>query len=254
MLSGSINTNLSAQLAVEVLGATNSALQGAENHISTGDRMADATDDGAASAVAHTEAMNAPSSARGVLVDRTGIGVQGSQRTQYEQQYNSLVASVKAHFQDASYTGSTLLADLTGGSGTSGNVSVIRNEVGDTYGVNSYSGSEVYTSVAFTGTELASSTAVAGLITASGTFLNQIDRPGTALNTYDPASNYLSNQVVTYNNTKIDALNTGLGALVDADLTKESARLQALQTQQQLTTQSLSTANQAPQSLLKLFQ
>ena len=44
-----------------------------------------------------------------------------------------------------------------------------------------------------------------------------------------------------------------IGALIDADLAKESARLQALQIRQQLGTQSLSIANQAPQSLLSLF-
>ena len=51
----------------------------------------------------------------------------------------------------------------------------------------------------------------------------------------------------------IDSLKTGIGALVDADLEAASARLQALQVQQQLGIQSLSIANQAPQSILALF-
>lgn len=55
------------------------------------------------------------------------------------------------------------------------------------------------------------------------------------------------------NRSKLDSLETGLGALVDADLAKESARMQSLQIRQQLGTQSLSTANQAPQALLSLF-
>ena len=50
-----------------------------------------------------------------------------------------------------------------------------------------------------------------------------------------------------------DALKTGIGALVDADMEEASARLQALQVQQQLATQSLSIANQAPQAILSLF-
>ncbi len=50
-----------------------------------------------------------------------------------------------------------------------------------------------------------------------------------------------------------DSLKSGIGSLVDADLEEASARLQALQVQQQLATQSLSIANQAPQSLLSLF-
>ena len=50
-----------------------------------------------------------------------------------------------------------------------------------------------------------------------------------------------------------DVLETGVGNLVDADLAKESARLQALQVQQQLGTQALSIANTGPQSILALF-
>jgi flagellin len=50
-----------------------------------------------------------------------------------------------------------------------------------------------------------------------------------------------------------DSLKEGLGALVDADLAEESARLTSLQTRQQLATQSLSIANQQSQSLLSLF-
>jgi flagellin len=50
-----------------------------------------------------------------------------------------------------------------------------------------------------------------------------------------------------------DALKVGVGALVDADMEEASARLQALQVQQQLATQSLSIANQAPQNILSLF-
>jgi len=51
-----------------------------------------------------------------------------------------------------------------------------------------------------------------------------------------------------------DSLTAGIGSLVDADLEEASARLQALQVQQQLATQSLSIANRAPQSILALFQ
>ncbi|QPH53079.1 flagellin [Pontivivens ytuae] len=50
-----------------------------------------------------------------------------------------------------------------------------------------------------------------------------------------------------------DSLTTGKGALVDADMEEASARLQALQVQQQLGIQSLSIANQAPQNILALF-
>ncbi len=51
-----------------------------------------------------------------------------------------------------------------------------------------------------------------------------------------------------------DALKSGIGSLVDADMEEASARLQAIQVQQQLGVQALSIANQAPQQLLSLFQ
>jgi flagellin len=54
-------------------------------------------------------------------------------------------------------------------------------------------------------------------------------------------------------NTLVDAMTTGIGGLVDADMEAASAKLQALQVQSQLGVQALSIANQAPQSLLSLF-
>ncbi|UWR22379.1 flagellin [Sulfitobacter sp. S190] len=50
-----------------------------------------------------------------------------------------------------------------------------------------------------------------------------------------------------------DAVKSGIGALVDTDMEAASAKLQALQTQQQLGVQALSIANQAPQTILSLF-
>ncbi len=50
-----------------------------------------------------------------------------------------------------------------------------------------------------------------------------------------------------------NALKSGIGSMVDADMEETSARLQALQVQQQLATQSLSIANQQPQNILALF-
>jgi flagellin len=50
-----------------------------------------------------------------------------------------------------------------------------------------------------------------------------------------------------------DSMKSGIGSLVDADMEETSARLQALQVQQQLGVQALSMANQAPQSVLSLF-
>ena len=51
----------------------------------------------------------------------------------------------------------------------------------------------------------------------------------------------------------MNAIDRGISTLVDADMTAESTRLQALQTQQQLGIQALSIANSAPQNVLALF-
>lgn len=68
---------------------------------------------------------------------------------------------------------------------------------------------------------------------------------GTAQRRIDVQSSFVNNLV--------DALKSGIGSMVDADMEETSARLQALQVQQQLATQSLSIANQAPQNILSLF-
>jgi flagellin len=68
---------------------------------------------------------------------------------------------------------------------------------------------------------------------------------GSAQGRIETQSNFVSKLM--------DSLKSGVGTLVDADMEAASARLQALQVQQQLATQSLSIANQAPQSILSLF-
>ncbi|EFH10900.1 flagellin [Pseudoroseomonas cervicalis] len=84
------------------------------------------------------------------------------------------------------------------------------------------------------------------------TFTAVKESSNAAQNQLGNDSKFVSNQM-TYNSARIDAMEEGLGSLVDADLAKESARLTALQTQQQLATTALSTANSAPQVLLSLF-
>jgi flagellin len=269
-------------IALESLNNTNNQLAVVQKQVSTGYRVADATDDGAAFAVAQsvrstvgalttanqqlgnvqgllsttqsglTSVSNTMASMRSVLLDLTDANVSGTQRAQYVTQYQSLLASVKNNIMDAGYNGKTLIGNITGSNGSFARVATIRNEFGASYGIATYGGSGLYASINFTSTQLNSATAVAALITATGTFSNSANNVGTALNTVGSEVNFVNNQV-SYNSNKIDALNTGLGSLVDADLAKESAQLQALQIRQQLGTQALSLANQAPQTLLSLF-
>jgi flagellin len=178
--------------------------------------------------------------------------VSGTQRSQYQNQYNSLLANVKTFIQDAGYNGKTLIGNITGSSGSFARVATVRNETGASYGIASFSGSALFGSIAFTSTILGGAASVAALLSTTGTFINQMNAVGNGLNQVGSEVNYVNNQI-SYNSNKVDALNTGLGSLVDADLAKESAALQSLQIRQQLGTQALSMANQAPQTLLSLF-
>jgi flagellin len=278
----SVNSNQSALIALQSLNATNSMLQVVQKQVSTGFRVADAVDDGAAYAIAQgirstvgaltsanqqlggsqgilattmsglNKISNTMTSMRDVLVKLGDSNVTGADRTNYTAQYTSMLANVKTFIQDANYDGKSLIGDLTGSNGTFGRVAVARNESGSTFGIATFGGSALFGSIGFGTTTLAGAATVAALITASGTFIKMFNAVSTALNTVGSETNYVNNQV-SYNSDKIDALNTGLGSLVDADLAKESARLQSLQIRQQLGTQSLSIANQAPAALLNLF-
>jgi len=309
MSLNSVNTNMGAMIALESLNRTNADLAATQKRVSTGSRVADATDDGAAYAVAQSvrstvgalgaanqqlgnlqgllsttqsglnDVSNTMASMRDVLVKLSDSNVAGNQRTQYQAQYSSLLANVKSFIQDANYNGKTLIGNIAGSSGTFARVSTVRNESGASYGIATYGASAMYNAIAFSfGATMSSipshgagntgagsavalaihtqasygSSTVAAMLTVGGTFIKQMYAVGSALNTIGSEVNYVNNQV-SYNNDKIDALNTGLGSLVDADLAKESAQLQALQIRQQLGTQALSLANQAPQTLLSLF-
>ena len=298
MSVGSINTNNAAYVALQSLNGTSSALQTAQKEISTGYRVADATDDGGAFAVAQkvrsdvgaltsvnqqlgnakglvstaitslTSISNSVTAAKALLVKISDQSISDSQRQQYITSYTELVQSVANSVDGSTYNGQTLLGAASGGvSGTS--KAVINNEAGATTTINaedvsglpntlaeligvsfsrSASGVDTISTVA---ASLAQTAALAALQVNAGFDSTQTALAGQ-LNQAGADSNYLDAQI-TFNSNKIDSLNSGLGALVDADLSKESAVLQSLQIKQQLGTQALSIANQSPQSLLSLF-
>lgn len=94
--------------------------------------------------------------------------------------------------------------------------------------------------------------------TASGAALALGAIEGLEQTAIDAAASFGSAQTridtqAKFVSTLSDALKSGIGSMVDADMEETSARLQALQVQQQLATQALSIANQAPQNILSLF-
>jgi len=281
MSLNSVNTNMGAMIALQSLNRTNEALEATQKRISTGFRVADAKDDGAVFAVAQavradvralTSANEQLGGVKGmlettmsslrnisetmtkmkeVLVKLADSNVTGQTRTDYEQQYDALRSSVQDFINDAGYNGKSLLK----GTGTTANqwattLKVVRNQLGDQYAIGGYDASvSIYNSM---GAAPGNATAAANALTAGSGFGKAFKRVGVQLNIYGSNFNAVSNQI-TFNKDKIDAINSGLGALIDADLAKESARLQSLQIRQQLGAQSLGIANQSPQILLSLF-
>ena len=274
----SVNTNMGAMVALESLNSTTTQLQATQKQISTGYRVADATDDGAAYAVAQglrsnvaalTSANQQLSASAGllqttvkglqsvssemsqvqsVLVKLADSSISTNERTQYQAELTQYANNIKANVQDSAYQGKTLVNNFSGGGMT--HVAIVRNELGNQYTLGTYGASAVYHAIS--SLEGATAGAASAALANGGTFQTQMNALGTAMNNYGNASSYISSQV-TFNSNRIDAINSGLGALVDANLSQEAANLQALQTRQQLGTQSLSMANQAPNSLLSLF-
>ncbi len=94
-------------------------------------------------------------------------------------------------------------------------------------------------------------------LTGSQASISSVETAITRNNTIAANLGAVSQQIAriqTFTPLLSSALTAGVGALTDADLASESARLTSLQTKQQLATQSLSIANKQPQSLLSLFQ
>ena len=276
MPMNSINTNNSAMVALQALNRTNDELAGVQKRISTGLRVTDAKDDGAAFAVAErirgdmaatTSANQQLGAVKGLLeVSRASLenvstsliklkelvvkladgALAPEQRSQYQAQAKELTNNVKSFISDADYNGRNLLKDPT-----TLPLKVISNGAGGSYTFNGYSAlAGIYNQIS-AANGFTMQDAVDAL-TATGKVGTAITNTLTQLNNFGSYSNYIDTQI-NFNKKILDAQESGMGSLIDADLAKESARLQSLQIRQQLGGQSLSIANQAPQTLLSLF-
>jgi len=88
--------------------------------------------------------------------------------------------------------------------------------------------------------------------TAVSTIIGVISSINTAVATLGSKSKSLM-AIKEFNSKLSDSTEKGIGTLVDADLARESAKLQSLQVKQQLGAQALSIANQSPQIILSFF-
>jgi flagellin len=270
-MSTSINTNIGAQIALTELNQTTNDLTTVQKRISTGLKVSDAFDNGAVFAIAQglrsdvsaistvngqlgaakgaisvavaasTGVQNTLSDLRSVLLQLSDQNVTGNARTQLNAQYSTLKTAITNYVSGANYNGTNLL------SAGSANKAVIQDISANQYQIQAQDLSANVTALL---TAVSDATGAASLL--GGGFVSAQNFVGTALNSLAANSKFIDNQI-TFNNAISDATNAGIGSLVDADLAKESAKLQALQVKQQLGTQALSIANQSAQSLLSLF-
>jgi len=267
----SIHTNNSALIALQGLNAIGKQLDNVTKQVNTGYKVNDALDDGAAFAVAQglrsdlsaidavtgqlqsaqgliqvantagTNISNDFSTLKAVLVKLSDADLSSSARSDYESQYTSIVAEISGYVASATFNGQNLLSGTTA-------VNIISSTTGNTITITSFDlNSQVVSSLGSAPTDAASAIALltGGFSTAQTNIANSLASFGTG-------NTRVSNQI-TYLGAVSDATTTGLGSIVDADLAKQSAKLQSLQTQQQLATQTLSIANQQSSILLNLF-
>ncbi len=211
--------------------------------------------------------------AQSLLVKIGDSSIPQGQRDQYVTSYKSLVSQVANFVDNSKYNGQTLLGSVAGAAPVAGAAkTVINSETGTTSTIagedvsglaNTLAGligstfSRSAAGVDSFGTITAGADQTAAALALSATtgataFSTALKGVADQLNQVGADSNLLD-ATISFNTSKIDSLNAGLGALIDTDLSKESAKLQALQIKQQLGTQALSLANQAPQALLSLF-
>jgi flagellin len=276
MSLNSVNTNVGAMVALENLTATQTQLQKAQNQINTGLKIATAKDDGSTWAIAQNQraqvlsldsvkqslsrgqsaldvAISAGTSISDLLTQMKALalsasdkGLNTTDRTALNDQFKSLRDQITTIVTNADFNGTNIIK----ASGTT------------IYALANADGTSKITVAAedmsLGGTNLTSvnTTASIGTSTTANTMIGNLqsalDNVSASLAKLGTGSNAL-NTHATFITSLQDSLNSGISNLVDADLAKESATLQALQTKQQLGVQALSIANSSTSVLLSLF-
>jgi flagellin len=271
----SVNNNPGALVALENLNQTSQSLQKAQNIISTGLAVASAKDNGAIWAIAQNERATVSS------LDAVKSSLQtGQSIIDVANSAGTTVSNLLTQMQEKALAASDSSLDTASRVALNNDFVALRNQITSTVqnatfnGVNLLDGSltkitslanaqgtSVLTTLAQKLTlggaiitlsataTISTVTSATAAIAVVGTSLANADTAlaalGTSSNALDTHLNFVSSLQ--------DTLTTGIGNLVNADLAKESATLQALQTKQQLGIQALSIANTASSALLGLF-
>lgn len=275
-MTNSVHTNASAAIALQNLTRTNDRLGDVQSRISTGLKVQGAKDNAAIWAIAQGQradvgalsavkqsldratsiadvALSAGESISDLLnqlKEKVVAAKDASLKTQSRQlldsDFKALLKAISSQVANAEFDGGNLLnGTLTNG------IKFLANADASSFITLSAKNLSLGGAII----ELALSDSLLTL-TGATQALTRLDDSITQLNAALGGLGAEAKQIAAHNTfvTKlIDTLESGIGNLVDADLAKESAKLQALQVQQQLGAQSLSIANQAPQIILSLF-
>lgn len=263
----SILTNTSAMVALQTLKSINKGMAKVQDEISTGLKVATAKDNSSSWSIASTMssdvgsykklgdaltsasamvgvARTAAEQISGILKQIQEKVVQGqnpdADATKLDAEITALSDTITSIANSAQYNGINLVG-ATGANQTI-TVAIMRDASGtlttDTAALTAVALNGIAAAITSASTPDAVDTLIDTANSAAAAF-------GAAQARIEAQNEFLGKQA--------DALKNGVGALVDADMEEASARLSALQTQQQLGIQALSIANQAPQSVLALF-
>jgi flagellin len=275
-MSNSINTNLSAMAALQNLSATQSDLSATQSRINTGLKVASAKDNGAIWAIAQNQratsqslnavkdslqrgqstvdvAMAAGESISDLLLQMktkalaaADVTLDTNSRNALNDDFTSLRDQISKAVTNADFNGANMVK--SGGA----TVQALANADGTSFitvaAQNLDLGSTALNGISSASTISTQTSAAAMIATVNGAIQNV----SSALSKLGTGSKALASHL-TFVGKLQDSIDAGVGNLVDADLAKESAKLQALQTKQQLGIQALSIANQSSSIMLSLF-
>ena len=275
-MSLTINTNKSAMVALQNLNQTSDKLGVTQNKVGTGLRIATSKDNSAIWAIAQNQradigglssvkmgldraqsigdvALTAGQSISELLVQMKekvvaaqDASITTTSRKALDADFKSLLSQISQVIRNASFDGADLLDNsLPGGlkfladAGASSYVTLANQDL--------TLGATIITlaSTASITTATLASGALSLLQASIGNVSLALAKMGAQVRQIENHNKFVGKLS--------DSIEAGIGNLVDADLAKESARLQALQVQQQLGAQALSIANQSPNIILSLF-
>jgi flagellin len=274
----SVNTNRDAMIALQNLNVTGAELGIAQQRISTGRKVDSAKDNGSTWAIA--QSMRATSTSLNAVKDSLQRGqstldvalaagssvsdlllqmkekalaasdttLDSSSRSALNEDFKALRDQLAKTVSNADFNGTNMiksggssLAALANAAGTS-KITVAAQSLA--LGGANLTGITSTSSIG-TGTASTAQAMIATVNTAIGKVSTALAKMGTGSKAFDLHLSFIMKLQ--------DTLDSGVGNLVDADLAKESAKLQSLQTKQQLGVQALSIANQSTSALLGLF-